>query len=416
MKVLVLGAGVIGTCTAWYLAGRGHEVTVVDRQEGAGLETSFANGGQISVSHSEPWANPDAPVKLLKWLWREDSPLLFRLRMDPHQWTWGIKFFYECMPWRTPENSRRMVTLSAYSREKLAELRNTTSIDYDALEKGILHYFTEESALEGAKAAAPLLRKFGLSMEARTPDECVKVEPALAHFRDRIVGAMYTADDESGDAHKFTANLARMAAQKGVQFLYGRDIVRLEATAGGVNGVMVKQGGVAERLTADAYVVALGSYSPLLTRPIGIDLPIYPAKGYSATVNVIDAAKTPRVSITDDAAKIVFSRLGNRLRIAGTAELSGYSLELNRVRCEALIKRARLVFPDAADYAHATFWTGLRPSTPSNVPLIGRTKYPNLFLNTGHGTLGWTMAAGSGAALADLISGKPPDVDFKWSN
>ena len=415
MKVMILGAGVIGTCTAWYLAGRGHEVTVVERQEGAGLETSFANGSQISVSHSEPWANPDAPIKLLKWLWREDSPLLFRLRMDPHQWSWGIKFFYECMPWRTPENSRRMVTLSAYSREKLAELRNTTSIDYDALERGILHYFTDQASFDDAVRAAPALREYGLQMQPKTPKECLEVEPALAHFHDRITGAMYTPDDESGDAHKFTVNLAKMAAEKGVRFLYGHEILSLNATGSGLTGVSVKQGSVESVLTADAYVVALGSYSPLLTRRIGIDLPIYPAKGYSATVNVINAGKTPRVSITDDAAKIVFSRLGNRLRIAGTAELSGYSLELNKVRCEALTKRAQLVFPDAADYSQPTYWTGLRPSTPSNVPLIGRTKYDNLFLNTGHGTLGWTMAAGSGAALADLISGKQPEVDFKWS-
>ncbi|HEX4763168.1 MAG TPA: D-amino acid dehydrogenase [Usitatibacter sp.] len=415
MKVLVLGAGVIGTCTAWYLAGRGHEVTVVERQPGAGLETSFANGSQISVSHSEPWANPDAPIKLLKWLWREDSPLLFRLRMDPHQWSWGIRFFYECMPWRTPENSRRMVTLSAYSREKLAELRNTTSIDYDALERGILHYFTDEASFEDAVRAAPALRDYGLQMQAKTPEECVAVEPALAQFRDRIKGAMYTPDDESGDAHKFTVNLAQMAAAKGVRFLYGHEIAGLSATGSALAGVSVRQGSTESVLTADAYVVALGSYSPLLTRRIGIDLPIYPAKGYSATVNVIDAAKAPRVSITDDAAKIVFSRLGNRLRIAGTAELSGYSLELNKVRCEALTRRAQLVFPDAADYSNATYWTGLRPSTPSNVPLIGRTKYDNLFLNTGHGTLGWTMAAGSGAALADIVSGRQPEVDFKWS-
>ena len=415
MKVLILGAGVIGTCTAWYLAGRGHEVTVVDRQAGAGLETSFANGSQISVSHSEPWANPDAPIKLLKWLWREDSPLLFRLRMDPHQWSWGIKFFYECMPWRTPENSRRMVTLSAYSREKLAELRNTTSIDYDALEKGILHYFTDQASFDDAVRAAPALREFGLQMQPKTPKECLEVEPAMAHFHDRITGAMYTPDDESGDAHKFTVNLAKMAAQKGVRFLYGHEILSLNATGSKLAGVAVKQGSTESVLAADAYVVALGSYSPLLTRRIGLDLPIYPAKGYSATVNVIDAAKTPRVSITDDAAKIVFSRLGNRLRIAGTAELSGYSLELNKVRCEALTKRAQLVFPDAADYSNPIYWTGLRPSTPSNVPLIGRTKYDNLFLNTGHGTLGWTMAAGSGAALADIVSGKLPEVDFQWS-
>jgi D-amino-acid dehydrogenase len=413
MKVLVLGAGVIGTTTAWYLSTQGHEVGVVERQPGAGLETSFANGGQISVSHSEPWANPDAPIKLLKWLRHPDSPLLFRLQMDPKQWEWGLRFFYECMPWRTRATSVQMVKMSAYSREKLRELRASTSIDYDALERGILHYFTDEPSFQDAAHSAPELRKYGLELEMKTPDECVAIEPALASFRDKLAGAAYTRTDESGDAHKFTVNLAKMAEAIGVRFIYGRSVEALRAESGRIAGVKVKDG---EMLTADAYVVALGSYSPLLTRPIGLDLPIYPTKGYSATVEVLDASKAPRVSITDDAAKIVFSRLGNRLRIAGTAELSGYSTELNMVRCEALTRRAKMVFPGAAMYDQAKFWTGLRPSTPSNVPLVGRTKYPNLFLNTGHGTLGWTMAAGSGAAIADIISGRKPEVDFKWSS
>ena len=417
MKVLVLGAGVVGTATAWYLAAQGHEVRVVDRREGAGLETSFANGGQISVSHSEPWANPDAPIKLLKWLRHPDSPLLFRLKLDPKQWEWGLRFFYECMPWRTLENSRQMVTLSGYSREALGELRATTGIQYDALERGILHYFTDRLSFEGAAASAPELRRYGLELVVKTPAECVVIEPALAHFSDRITGATYTRTDESGDAHKFTVNLARLAETKGVEFLYGRDITQLRVAAGRIEGVRVEAGGEPESvLTADAYVVALGSYSPLLTRPIGLDLPIYPTKGYSATADVIDAARAPMVSVTDDAAKIVFSRLGSRLRIAGTAELSGYTTYLNPVRCEALVRRAQEVFPGAAEYAQASFWTGLRPSTPSNVPLIGATKYPNLFLNTGHGTLGWTMACGSGKALADIISGRKPEVDFRFTH
>ena len=417
MKVLVLGAGVIGTSTAWYLAGHGHEVVVVDRHEGAGLETSFANGGQISVSHSEPWSTPDAPLKLVKWWFRPDSPLLFRLRMDPHQWDWGLRFFYECAPWRTRENSRLMVMLSAYSREALAALRAETGIEYDALERGILHYFTDRASFEDAARNAPLLRRYGLEMEVKTPEESVVIEPALASFRDHIVGATYTATDESGDAHKFTVNLARLAGAKGVKFLYGRTVRALKKGANGIEGAAVASGdGTEATLAADAYVVALGSYSPLLTRPLGLNLPIYPAKGYSATVPIVDAPKAPTVSITDDACKIVFSRLGDRLRIAGTAELSGYSTELNMVRCEALTRRAREVFPGAADYEHAQFWAGLRPSTPSNVPLIGRTRYPNLYLNTGHGTLGWTMAAGSGKALADMISGKQPGVDFRFTN
>ena len=417
MKILVLGAGVIGTSTAWYLVAQGHEVVVVDRREGAGLETSYANGGQISVSHSEPWANPDAPAKLLKWLWREDSPLLFRLRMDPNQWGWGLRFLYECASWRTRENSIQMVMLSAYSRRALAELRAETGLEYDALQRGILHYFTDRRDFEDAARAAPALRRYGLDMEVKTPEQSVAIEPALAYFASRIVGATYTATDESGDAYKYAANLARLAAGRGATFLYERSIQGIRMGEGKVKGVVVKHGsGPDETLVADAYVVALGSYSPLLTRPLGLALPIYPAKGYSATIPITDASKAPTVSITDDAAKIVFSRLGSRLRIAGTAELSGYSTELNPVRCEALTRRAREVFPGAADYDHAEFWTGLRPSTPSNVPLIGRTKYPNLYLNTGHGTLGWTMAAGSGRTLADIISGKKPEVYFHFTN
>jgi len=417
MRILVLGAGVIGTSTAWYLAANGHEVTVVDRREGAGLETSFANGGQISVSHSEPWSTPDAPLKLVKWWFRPDSPLLFRLRLDPHQWEWGLRFFYECAPWRTRENSRLMVTLSAYSREALAELRATTGIDYDSLERGILHYFTDRASFDDAARAAPELRRYGLEMEVKTPQDCVRIEPALASFKDHIVGATYTETDESGDAHKFTVNLAKLAEAKGVRFLHGRTVRKLERDASAIAGVVVSQAdGRSEVLTADAYVMALGSYSPLLTRPIGLDLPIYPAKGYSATVRIVEPAKAPLVSITDDAFKIVFSRLGDRLRIAGTAELSGYSTELNMVRCEALTRRARTVFPGAADYDNAQFWTGLRPSTPSNVPLIGRSRFPNLYLNTGHGTLGWTMAAGSGKALAEIISGRTPGDDFRFTS
>jgi D-amino-acid dehydrogenase len=417
MKILVLGAGVIGTSTAWYLAARGHEVAVVDRRSGPGLETSYANGGQISVSHSEPWSTPDAPVKLVKWWFKPDSPLLFRLRMDPHQWSWGLRFFYECAPWRTRENSRLMVTLSAYSREALAELRATTGIEYDALERGILHYFTDKASFEEAAQAAPTMRQYGLEMEVKTPEQCVQIEPALAHFKDHIAGATYTETDESGDAHKFTVNLASLAEAKGVKFLCDRTVRRLDCDSNGITGVVVSQAdGRNEVLTADAYVVALGSYSPMLTRPIGLDLPIYPAKGYSATIPIVDPAKAPTVSITDDAFKIVFTRLGERMRIAGTAELSGYSTELNMVRCEALTRRARVVFPGAADYDHAEFWTGLRPSTPSNVPLIGKTKFPNLYLNTGHGTLGWTMAAGSGKALADIVSGVKPGVEFRYTS
>jgi D-amino-acid dehydrogenase len=416
MKVLVLGAGVLGTATAWYLVRQGHEVTVIDRREGPGLETSFANGGQISVCHAEPWANPDAPLKILQWLRRDDSPLLFRLRMDPAQWIWGLRFLYECLPSRTRANIAQIVKLSLYSRAALQELRAETGIEYDALTRGILHYYTDRGEFDRAAASAPNLNGLGLDLAVKTVDEAIAIEPALAHARDRIVGATYTPTDESGDAHKFTRELARMAAARGARFLYNRTIQAAGTEGKRVTGIVVKHGeGKDAMIAADAYVVALGSYSPLLTGPIGLYLPIYPAKGYSASVPVADPAAAPTVSLTDDSAKIVFSRLGERLRIAGTAELSGYSTDLNPVRCEALIRRAREMFPGAADYDRATFWTGLRPSTPSNVPLVGRTKYSNLFLNTGHGTLGWTMACGSGRALADIISGRPPEIDFDFT-
>ena len=417
MKALVLGAGVIGTATAWYLSKRGHEVTVIDRRAGPGLETSFANGGQISASHAEPWANPEAPEKILKWIWRDDAPLLFRLRMDPRQWTWGAQFLLECLPPRVRRNIADIGNLSQYSRRSLQELRDETGIEYDQLRLGILHYYTQPDEFRAAVKAASVIRSYGLDREVKTVEEAIAIEPALAYARDRIAGATYTATDESGDAHLFTTRLAKLAEARGAAFLTERTILRIEGDGARVTGVAARDAGGAEStLTADAYVLALGSYSPILAQPLGLALPIYPAKGYSATIPIADAARAPRVSLTDDEAKIVFSRLGERLRIAGTAELSGYSTELNAVRCEALIRRAREMFPGAADYDRAVFWTGLRPSTPSNVPLVGRTRYPNLFLNTGHGTLGWTMACGSGRALADIISGRAPEVDFRFTN
>ncbi len=416
MKVLVLGAGVIGTTTAWYLAGQGHEVALLDRREGPGLETSFANGGQISACHAEPWANPEAPAKILRWIWRDDAPLLFRLRMDPAQWAWGLRFLLECLPSRTRRNMGDIVRLALYSRASLEALRAATALAYDQRELGILHYYTDEDEFAQAVEAAALMRGHGLDRDVKTVAQAVAIEPALAAARDRIVGATYTASDESGDAHLFTVRLAARAFARGVTFLGERTVERIVASAGRIAHVQARDArGAPERLEADAYVLALGAHSPRAARGLGLDIPVYPAKGYSATVAVADRGRAPCVSLTDDGAKIVISRLGERLRIAGTAELSGYSTALNPVRCEALIRRVRDLFPGAADYDRAEFWAGLRPSTPSNVPLVGRTRYPDLFLNTGHGTLGWTMACGSGRALADIISGRRPEVDFRFS-
>jgi D-amino-acid dehydrogenase len=415
MKILVLGAGVVGTATAWYAREAGHEVDLLDRRDAPGLETSFANGGQVSACHAEPWANPGAPAKIARWIWRNDAPLLFRLRLDPRQWSWGLRFLLECTAKRTRANTAAIVRMAIYSRERLQELRQATGIQYDALANGILNYFTDRAEFDHAAATADEMRPFGLERIAMTAAEAVKLEPALAACRDKIAGAIHSPSDESGDAHLFTRNLAAMAAQKGVRFLGNRSIERVAVEGGRVSAVTVTDSdGTRADLKADAYVVALGSWSPRLTRPLGIDLPIYPAKGYSATYAIADAARAPHISLTDEAAKLVVARLGDRLRVAGTAELSGYTTELNAVRCEALTRRVSEMFPGAADYSQPSYWTGLRPSTPSNVPIIGATRLANLFLNTGHGTLGWTMACGSGKALADIISGRQPEVDFPF--
>jgi len=410
MKVLVLGAGVVGVTSAWYLAKRGHEVTVVDRNAAAGMETSFANGGQISVSHAEPWANPAAPLKALKWLAREDAPLLFRLRPDLRQWLWGLSFLRECTPARTRHNIRQIVNLGLYSRASLQALRAETGIAYDQLARGILHFYTSQRELDAAIAPARLMREHGCDIEMVDAARCLALEPALSFAKERIVGGSWTASDESGDAHKFTQGLASLAARHGVKFR--RAQIRAIAREGNrVSGIALGD----ETLAADAYVVCLGSYSPLFTRPLGIDLPIYPAKGYSVTLPVADPAKAFSVSMTDDEYKLVFSRLGERLRIAGTAELNGYDTTINERRCRAILRRTLELFPGAGDASRPEFWTGLRPTTPSNVPCIGATRYANLFLNTGHGTLGWTHSCGSGRALADIVSGVRPEIDFAFT-
>jgi len=414
LRVLVLGAGVVGTTSAWYLARAGHQVTVVDRQPVAGNETSFANGGQISVSHAEPWANPHILPRMLKWLGHEDAPLLWRWRADPAQLAWGLRFLAECLPGRTRRNIAAIVAMALYSRGRLQALREELGLQYDHLERGILHIYTDRAELSAAIKAARVMRQFGLDRATVDVDKCLEIEPALAGARHLLVGGDYTRSDESGDAHKFTCALAEHAKAAGVDFRFGLSIDRIAPGGSKIAGVLVHGEGGAELLTADAYVVALGSYSPLLLKPLGIGLPVYPAKGYSATLTLADGSPAPTVSLTDDERKLVFSRLGNRLRIAGTAEFNGYNLELNPVRCQALIDRTRQLFPRLEIVGEPAFWCGLRPATPSNVPYIGQTRYRNLWLNTGHGTLGWTMACGSAASLAELMSGTLPDPDFPF--
>ena len=413
MRVIVLGAGVVGVTSAWYLAEDGYEVTVVDRQPAPAQETSFANGGQISVSHAEPWANPGAPLRALKWLGREDAPLLWRLRADPAQWVWGLRFLRQCTAARARTNIRAIVSLGLASRSELQALRRNLALDYDHLERGILHFYTDPREFEHALPQAALMREHGCERVPKTAAECLAIEPALADSRAPIVGGTYTAGDESGDARRFTEELARHAAERGVELRMGATVSSLVLDGQRVCGVRLASG---ETLAADAVVVALGSFSPLLLQPLGLDLPVYPAKGYSATLLLPDDAVAPTVSLTDDGCKLVISRLGNRLRVAGTAEFDGYDTALNPVRCAALRRRIVEIFPSLAAVDGIDYWAGLRPSTPGNVPVIDSLAshgFDGLWLNTGHGTLGWTLSCGSARLLADRIAGRDPGIDVR---
>jgi D-amino-acid dehydrogenase len=409
--VTVLGAGVVGVTSAWYLAADGHEVTVVERQPLPARETSFANGGQISVSHAEPWANPQAPLKALKWLGREDAPLLWRLRADPAQWAWGLRFLRECTAARARANVGAIVRLGLASRAALQSLRRELDLEYDHLQQGILHFYTDPREFRHALPQAALMREYGCDRVPKTAAECIAIEPALAHSKVAVVGGTYTAGDESGDARRFTEALAQRAVARGVRFRYGETVAALLRERGRLAGAQLASG---EVLKSDMTVLALGSYSPLLLSPLGVSLPVYPAKGYSATLALPEGVLAPTVSLTDDGHKIVISRLGRFLRVAGTAEFNGYDTSLNRARCEALLRRTLEIFPALESVGQVDYWAGLRPATPGNVPLIGdmaTAGLSGLWLNTGHGTLGWTLACGSARLLADLAAGRDTGLD-----
>ena len=430
MKALVLGAGVIGVSTAWHLLERGHEVTVVDRQPDAALETSFANAAQISVGYCEPWANKDAPLKALKWMFRDDAPLLFRPRFDFQQWRWGLRFLLQCNDAAFERNVQQLVALGAYSHTALKAIVNATGIQYHRLERGIAHFYTDQKSFDSAGEAASLMQKYGVARRVVSTAGLLEIEPAFSAFAHRIVGGTYTASDESGDARVFTQSLARRCADRGAEFLYGHDIERLQKAGGAIESVAVRArypaatGKNVLNLRADAVVVACGSYSAPLLRPVGVDLPIYPAKGYSATFKLLKPGRAPFVSTIDDEVKCAMSRLGGHLRVAGTIEVGGYDLSLTtplaRARCKMLAERIEEVLPGVCDTrleqdgGRPNFWTGLRPATPTNIPYIGQTKVRGLWVNAGHGTLGWTHGAGSGRAIAELISGETPAINFAF--
>lgn len=406
MKVTVLGAGVIGVTTAYYLAKSGHEVTVIDRQPGPALETSFANAGEVSFGYCSPWAAPGIPQKALKWLFMEHAPLILRPKVDMAMLSWMVKMLSNCTAERYAINKSRMLRLADYSRLALSDLRAETGIAYDERMQGTLQLFRTQAQLDASAKDVKALAADGIPYEVLDKDACIRVEPALAASRHKIVGGLLTPKDETGDCFKFTNALAAKAAEMGVVFDYGRSILAIQSEGGKITGVSTDKGIV----KADAYVVALGSYSPILLKPLGIKLPVYPVKGYSLTIPIVDAAKSPESTVMDETYKIAITRLGDRIRVGGMAEISGYTNDLGEARRRTLEHSVTDLFP-GGDMSKANFWSGLRPMTPDGTPVIGATKLSNLYINSGHGTLGWTMSCGSARMLSDVISGKKPEIE-----
>ncbi len=408
MRIAVLGSGVIGTSVAYYLAQYGHEVTVIDRQHGPALETSYANAGEVSPGYSAPWAGPGIPIKAIKWMLMTHSPLVIWPLLDAAMWRWGWSMLMNCTERAYRVNKSRMVPIAEYSRDCLKALRADTGIAYDERALGTLQLFRTPKQLDGIGKDIEILKEYGVPFEVLDRAGFCRVEPALVHTQEKFVGALRLPNDETGDCFKFTQRLAEMAAKRGVQFRFGARIESLAVAGDLVSGIRTDPSVV----TADAYVCALGSYSPLLLKKLGIDLPVYPVKGYSITVPIIDERHAPESTIMDETHKVAVTRLGNRIRVGGTAELAGYSLRLREARRATLEHVVTDLFPRGGDVQRAEFWCGLRPMTPDGTPVIGPTKYRNLYLATGHGTLGWTMAAGTGRVLADLISGRKPEISL----
>nr|WP_206078607.1 D-amino acid dehydrogenase [Mesorhizobium camelthorni] len=405
---MVLGSGVIGVTTAYYLAQAGHEVEVVDRQSGPALETSFANAGEVSPGYSSPWAGPGIPLKAIKWLLMRHGPLVVRPKFDPAMWSWLLKMLRNCTSARYAINKARMVPIAEYSRDSLRALRQETGIAYDERSRGTLQLFRTQAQVDGTGGDIEVLKQFGVPFEVLDPAGCIAAEPALAKVRNKIEGGLRLPGDETGDCQMFTERLAALCAGRGVKFRFGTAIDKILVSGKAVTGVATSAG----LLTAEAYVVALGSYSPLILKPLGLSVPVYPVKGYSITVPITDPAGAPVSTVMDESYKVAITRLGDRIRAGGTAEISGYDLRLHDARRDTLEHSVGELFPNGGALKDAKFWCGLRPMTPDGPPIIGQAGPKNLYLNTGHGTLGWTMACGSGRVLADLISRKKPEIDM----
>lgn len=408
MRVAVLGSGVIGTSVAYYLARAGHEVTVVDRQPGAALETSYANAGEVSPGYSAPWAGPGVPIKAIKWLLMHHRPLVIKPMLDAALWRFCLGMLANCTEAAYAVNKARMVRLAEYSRDCLRALRAETGIRYDERSQGTLQLFRTQKQLDGVAKDIAILRESGVAFEVLDREGFVRVEPGLAQTKDKFVGALRLPGDETGDCFVFTQSLARIAEGLGVRFRFGVAIEGLDHAGGRITGVRTSEG----RIDADHYVLALGSWSTAMLAPLGIRIPVYPVKGYSITVPIVDASCAPESTIMDETHKVAVTRLGERIRVGGTAQLSGFDLSLSDARRRTLEFVVTDLFPRGGDVARAEFWTGLRPMTPDGTPIVGGTRYPNLTLSTGHGTLGWTMAAGTGRVVADLISGRKPEISL----
>ncbi|MBK7261665.1 MAG: D-amino acid dehydrogenase [Rubrivivax sp.] len=406
MKVLVLGGGVIGISTAYYLARAGHEVELVDRQGGPALETSFGNAGEVSPGYSAPWAGPGVPIKAIKWMLMRHSPLVIWPLLDPAMWRWGAAMLANCTERAYALNKSRMVPIAEYSRDCMKALRAETGIAYDDRAQGTLQLFRTQAQLDGIAKDVEVLQQYKVPFEVLDRAGFCAVEPALRLTQHKFVGALRLPGDETGDCHVFSSRLTEMAAALGVQFRWNTSIASLASDGTRINAVRTSAGD----LKADAVVLALGSFSPQLLRPLGIRLPVYPVKGYSITVPIADPAGAPESTIMDETHKVAVTRLGDRIRVGGTAELAGFSTALRESRRKTLEHVVTDLFPQGGDVGQASFWCGLRPMTPDGTPIVGGTPYANLYLGTGHGTLGWTMAAGTGRLLADLISGRKPEI------
>jgi D-amino-acid dehydrogenase len=404
MRVIVLGSGVVGVTTAWYLARDGHEVTVIDRQPGPALETSFGNAGQVSPGHAGPWGAPGVPLKALRWLFERHAPFSFRPDGTLYQLEWMWRMARNCTPARYAVNKERMVRLAEYSRDCLRALRAATGIAYEDRQRGTLQLFRTAAQLDAAAKDVAILREAGVPFELFDGPGLADVEPALAHAGARLAGGLRLPNDETGDCRLFTTRLAALARAQGVRFVHDTTIEALRTAGGRVLEVATDRG----VFTADRYVVALGSWSRLLLKPL-LHAPVYPLKGYSITLPLVDAARAPVSTITDETYKVAITRFDDRIRVAGMAEIAGYDRTLRARRRATLEMVVNDLFPGAGGPS-GEFWTGLRPKTPDGTPIVGATPLPNLLLNTGHGTLGWTMSCGSASVIADLVAGRAPAI------